>query len=273
MGLARTHVGWENEHLATFLLSRVSFVASPATVADDVGTDLFCTLFERTRKEDTDLLVPRSSIAVQVKSSRKSINVAPQLEYLARLEIPYYVGVVNQKEMALDLFSGRFLPLMLSYRGRHSRLDFVLVDELSDHYRIGDDATGYKIECPRVTTLCANDDPETRKMKAELIRDDAALGLKAIASRLNREYIFNTPNGLEIFTGSDSATTFRSNFFERYAEALHNLAWLLENHQQVSDAELDAYLSVYDTLVGAASVPDYVGEAWKRVLAARETPA
>ena len=126
MGLARTHVGWENEHLATFLLSRISFVASPATVADDVGTDLPCTLFEHADRAAVELLVPRNSIAAQVKSSRRTVDVAKQLEYLARLDIPHYIGVVDQNALTLDLFSGSYLPLMPSFHGRNSNLDFLL---------------------------------------------------------------------------------------------------------------------------------------------------
>ena len=53
------HKGWENEHLATFLLSRIAFVASPVKVGDDVGTDVFCTLFEVTKHKERDVLLPR----------------------------------------------------------------------------------------------------------------------------------------------------------------------------------------------------------------------
>ncbi len=98
MSLANTHKGWENEHLATFLLSRIAFVASPIKVADDVGTDLFCTLYDRSLRpskrkgtRQVPVLVPRSSIAVQVKSTSKPFDVAPRLEYIARLEMPYYI--------------------------------------------------------------------------------------------------------------------------------------------------------------------------------------
>ena len=37
--------GWDREKLAEYILSRFSFVAKPSTVSDDLGTDLFCTLF------------------------------------------------------------------------------------------------------------------------------------------------------------------------------------------------------------------------------------
>jgi hypothetical protein len=65
MQLASPHKGWENEHLATFLLSRIAFVAGPVTVADDIGTDIFCTLFEVGKHKGQDVLLPRSSIESQ----------------------------------------------------------------------------------------------------------------------------------------------------------------------------------------------------------------
>ena len=38
--------GWEAERLARHLSSRFSFVAQPTTIADDVGSDFYCTIFD-----------------------------------------------------------------------------------------------------------------------------------------------------------------------------------------------------------------------------------
>jgi hypothetical protein len=59
MQLGFPHKGWENEHLATFLLSRIAFVATPITVGDDIGTDIFCTLFETGKHKGQPVLLPR----------------------------------------------------------------------------------------------------------------------------------------------------------------------------------------------------------------------
>ena len=50
--LKNTRIGWENERLAEFLLSRISFIANPAKTSDDVGTDFICTLFRQERKNN-----------------------------------------------------------------------------------------------------------------------------------------------------------------------------------------------------------------------------
>jgi hypothetical protein len=56
------------------------------TVADDIGTDIFCTLFEVAKHKGQDVLLPRSSIAVQIKSNRDPVDVASKLDYLHHLE-------------------------------------------------------------------------------------------------------------------------------------------------------------------------------------------
>jgi hypothetical protein len=260
--LAQTHVGWENEHLATYLLSRIAFVARPVTVGDDAGTDLFCTLFDDIGVGRKRVLVPTNSIAIQVKSSRRSIDVSKQLGYLARLEMPYYVGVVDQQAETLAVFSGRYLPNMLSYRGLGTRVRLKLVDRLTGHYRSGSDEKGYVVQFPLVTTLSAAGSRDTLREKRDLLYLDATFALSGIASRLNHEFIFDIPDGFEVFMGPDSARAFRTNFLKRLAEAFHNFAWLLDQGQAVEGAELDVYLEVYATLSRARLIPPQVKVAY-----------
>ena len=266
MTLKRTRIGWENEHLATFILSRLAFVARPITIGDDQGTDLFCTLFEREKnKKEVEVLVPRNSIAVQLKSSSAPVDVTAKLAYLGRLEIPYYVGVVDQGALALKLFSGRYLPNMLSYRG-NSTLHLVLVEKLGDEYRTGNDTDGYRLECPLVAVLNADESQEDLLKKSQLILEDSFLALKGVVSRLNREYIFDAPGGrIEVFAGRDSAEVFQVNFFKRLAEALRNLRWLLKSGVQVSSEVIDAYVSVCDQFTAVGLLPDYVNQFKKEL--------
>ncbi|MHB1341880.1 MAG: hypothetical protein ACYC77_08770 [Coriobacteriia bacterium] len=262
MPLAATHPGWENENLATYLMSRLAFVASPVKIGDDVGTDLFCTLFEEVEGEKARLLVPRNSVAVQVKSSKGRLALAPwQLEYLARLEIPYYIGVIDRPRLCLDLHSARYLPLLLTLRGRHKALRLDLVDSLDGEYSSGDEATGYHLRCPLVTSLTVHDDSAATQEKAMALRNDAAAGLTAIATRLNKEYIYEAPAGIQIFAGKDSATTFRENFLRRLAEALYNFAWLLGDGRTVEREEVDIYLELCGRLEARDTLPQYLQAA------------
>ena len=68
--LYRTHLGWENEQLAHYLLSRFSFVAHPATVGDDIGSDFYCTIFDVLEAD-----VPKIERKRQRKPSVPRINL------------------------------------------------------------------------------------------------------------------------------------------------------------------------------------------------------
>jgi len=261
MQLAFPHKGWENEHLATFLLSRIAFVASPLKVGDDIGTDVFCTLFEIAKHKGQDVLLPRSSIAVQIKSNKDPVDVVSKLDYLHRLEVPYYLGVVDQQQLTLELFSARFLPVILAWRPHPERLLLIPVDEFQRKYRTTDDNENgmYKLLCHKVATLDAHDDPEAIARCAEAIRDDSRAALQAIASRLNQEYVFEIPGDrVEIFAGPGSTQTFQHAFFKRLAEAYFNLSFLLDSKQPASEAEMDAFLAITDELCRAMRVPEYV---------------
>jgi hypothetical protein len=259
MQLAYPRKGWQNEHLATFLLSRVAFVASPLTVGDDIGTDLFCTLFETATHNGHPVLLPRSSIAVQIKSSRKPIDIVPQLEYIARLEIPYYLGIVDQQALTLELFSARFLPALLSLKGRHSKLVLAPVDEFIRDFRPRDEQGVYTLYCHKVATLAASDNEAAILQSADAIRKDSRAALRAIASRINEEYTFEiTETEIEVYAGSDSEQTFRRAFFRRLGEVYFNLSRLFDNGQPASEAEMDAFVGIVDDLRTAGDVPDSV---------------
>src|ERR1022692_4839910 len=62
--LLQLRTGWEGERLAAYLLSQFSFIAHPASVADDLGSDFFCTIFEVQPVAGRQALLPRSSFAI-----------------------------------------------------------------------------------------------------------------------------------------------------------------------------------------------------------------
>ena len=101
--LKNPHKGWTNEHIAKSILSKFCFIAEPSSIGDDVGTDLFCTYF----KIDDKKLFPHDSFAIQIKSNYDDIDVSKNLQYYNNLEIPFFVGVVdNFNSIKLNIFSG-----------------------------------------------------------------------------------------------------------------------------------------------------------------------
>src|SRR6266481_7893720 len=97
--------GWENERLASYLLSRFSFVAQPTSSADDLGSDFFCTIFEIHEVSGNDALMPRISFAIQVKSSVEDVSADNKIEYLMGLELPFFIGVVGQSPPQMRIYS------------------------------------------------------------------------------------------------------------------------------------------------------------------------
>jgi hypothetical protein len=243
--LEQLRKGWENEHLATFLLSRISFVANPIKVADDVGTDLFCCLFEITKGQ----LFPRSSFAIQLKSSKERIDASSKIEYFDKLELPFFVGVVDQAKLRLSIYSGEYLPIFFSHYGRPQDLKLSLEDTqiAFDNYCDVRPGEKYALRMPFVLDLEAEDDRESIVSKAQVLVQLCSRMLQNISTKVICEYVFKLGDVRPvIFAGRGSAVTFRDNFYYRLAEAFRNLEWLHRYApQQFNSAECEIYERCY----------------------------
>lgn len=198
--------GWENERLAAYLLSRISFVAHPTSSADDLGSDFFCTIFEAQDVSGQDALLPRISFAIQVKSSTSAVTVDNKIEYLMGLELQFFIGVVSQTPAEMKIYSGEFLPLLFAEEGTPVKLSLVPVPTGFDpnNYYEGKGTQEIRLRCPQVTTIGVDDDrPAIAKSVYTLLRIcKRARG--NIATRLNEEHIYDV-NGFglhKIIAGS-----------------------------------------------------------------------
>lgn len=269
--LAVPRRGWENEHLATFLLSRIAFVAHPFTVADDIGSDFFCTLFESRDRGGTELLFPLNSFAIQVKSNRDKVPATNKIEYLLGLELPFLLGVVDRPGLRLAVYSGEHLPVMFSDLGRPTRLTLCPVDQAdpSGLYYKGKSGGPCSLRLPLVLELSAADDGPTLQHKRQLLAELCSRVHSNISARTSNEYIFRlNPTGeVVILAGPSSAQTFRGNFFLRLAEVFYNLEWLLLNQPtEFSRAEFELYERLYMDLLNHADViPDLLRGGYERL--------
>ena len=109
--LKKFRKGWENEHIAKYLLSKFSFISSPTTIGDDLGVDFFYTIFDI---NDGKLKPTRNEFAVQIKSRKTPIKITKKIGYIYDLKIPYFVGVVNQKNRKLTLYSNDHFDCSIS---------------------------------------------------------------------------------------------------------------------------------------------------------------
>ena len=67
--LINTHKGSTSEHLASTILSKFCFLATPTKSLDDIGADLFCTIYIKRKR----FLIPTKSFSLQIKSNKRNI--------------------------------------------------------------------------------------------------------------------------------------------------------------------------------------------------------
>jgi hypothetical protein len=244
--LAVPRRGWENEHLATFLLSRIAFMAHPLTVADDIGSDFFCTLFKAREQDGTEKLFPTNSFAIQIKSNADKFSATNKVEYLSALELPFFVGAVDRAKLQLSIYSGEYIPIMFS-RTYPTTLTLVPVSALGSSQYCEQASDGQTIlRLPLVCEISAHERLEDLREKGRLLNKLCSLMHSNISARANSEYIFqlNFGEGRKwmVVAGRDSVTTFRHNFCLRLAEVFYNFEWILKHQPETFRAsEFAAY--------------------------------
>ena len=225
--------GWENEKLASYLLSRFSFVAQPTSVADDLGSDFFCTIFEIHDSSGTDVLVPRSSFAIQVKSSISEVSMDNKIDYLDRLQMPFFIGVVTQSPGVMRVYSAELLPFLFVHKGRPHGLSMLPVsasDLNLGNYLDCPESECFRLRCPEVAEFRVDEDRSMLTAKVETLLRICTRAQGNIAARLSEEHIydFDGKGNFQILAGPGSARHFRVNLLKRLAEVFSNLEWHLD---------------------------------------------
>jgi hypothetical protein len=260
--LLKPRIGWENERLAAYLLSRFSFLAQPSSIADD----FFCTIFKTVDLSGRDALIPRSSFAIQVKSSESEVSTDNKIDYLLGLELPFFIGVVRQSPPEMNIYSAELLPLLFSERGKPDRLWLAPVARSGfdpDRYFEDVGPKEYRLRCPLVVTLSIDDDRSTLASKVDALLRICSRTHSNIATRVNEEHIYDVDgNGrYRIMAGSGSVHYFQSNFVKRLGEYFYNLLWILNaqpNKFSVDEFQLfETFYRGLESLYGIP-LPEYV---------------
>lgn len=249
--LLKIRKGWENENLARFILSKFSFISQPATIADDLGADFFCTFFIKVAKErktkhgkiiEDVFIYPKHSFAIQIKSSRRQFDITNKLEYFDNLEIPFFVGVANQRKLSISIYSGDVIPELFSLVGLppSNNKDIItvkaaLLENREDHGQ-QPRQTKYIIPFFKIGEIFASDTEEELSPFIESFSGICLNYQRNIISKKKHQFIFYDALTLEpkIIFGSGSYQVFRNNFIERLAEVFCNLAWAAP---QIEDKE------------------------------------
>jgi hypothetical protein len=199
-----------------------------------------------------------------------SFDVTNKLEYLWNLEIPFLVGVVDQKALRLTIYSGENLPIFFSHKGCPGSLNLELCERTEkldlDDYIIQTGNDQYTVSFPKLVDIKADVGAKELESKVEVLYEMCSLTYDNIASRRNGEYIFkiygSEPPQVVTFAGETSAQSFRENFLKRLAEVFHNLQWIYENNTDSFDEhELYIYELLYRNLMDLnVGVPAYVSK-------------
>lgn len=243
--------GWDREKLAEYILSRFSFVAKPSTVSDDLGTDLFCTLFRLEEKEGIDYPLPLSSFAIQIKSNTDTSDFSANISYLQNLEIPFFWGVVNESTKELTIFSGENLPKFFPHIGPLRKLKVKPLERslMTVPY---DPMEGrkddYTVMFPKLITIGLDSTKKDLEGTVEVLRDLCSLIHRNIATAKIQEYIFEEydKSSYSILAGPGSVKTFRSNFMKRLAENFYNLEWQYKQCNIEEKEELIKEFKIYE---------------------------
>ncbi len=284
--LSSTRKGWENERLAAFLLSRFSFVSQPLSASDDTGVDFLCTIYSKSlTNKKVEFLRPVTGFAIQVKSSKRDAQArqGTWTEFLVNLELPYFIGVVSQKELSMEVYSAEFLPLLTPKVGLPASFRFKLVEEeihvTKDKWEQSCGLSPPEILCPHVCTICATDRSEEVEVNSDRILNICRRVRANISSKVSEEnlYEFDGDGTPLIMAGPGSVKHFRMNVLKRLAEAFYNLEWAMEySPKDFSEAEFSAYSALCDELIpkyqplaGHGALCEYVLERKRKVHAKR----
>lgn len=262
----RFRKGWQNEHLAKFILSKFSFVAEPSTISDDLGSDFFCTLFNVENKKS---LLPRNSFAIQIKSKedmeskRNKFEITNKRDYLNGLEIPFFVGVVDKQELKLVIYSGEYISNYFSLLPFREKAFVHLISERDNPlnmFEVDDKC----IKFPKIIEIKADYDYISNPEAIEGLFSICKLIQENISSKVSHEYLFKRFNSdwVDIYAGNTSVIHFRDNFLKRLAEVFYNLLWLYRANplsDQIIKKEFKIYKNLYLSLLEReGSLPGYL---------------
>lgn len=249
MALNNTHIGWIGEHFAKFLISKFAFVAQPATIGDDIGADLFCTVFKHIN--DDKELQPQSTFAIQIKTKKKDFQINNKLCFLEKLELPYFVGVVDITNGKLDIYSGESIPHFFSLYGniiesndqkyKNAKVNIKLIDDDDDDHfgelisepKIGYKKKNYYLNFPKIACINSNFDLKINEKSLDKLHTTISKLQKNISKRISNVYLLETIYGKDsgkefVIAGPGSAQTYRNNLMGRLTESFYNIKRIID---------------------------------------------
>ena len=244
--LASFRKGWQSENLARYILSNFAFISQPSTIADDLGSDFFCTIFEAVPNKKNNALVPKESFAIQIKSNRKPFCITGKTEYLKNLGIPFFVGVCNKKKQNLEFYSGEYLiPFFIDEPAAEKiKIKLSETDDCKEN-RYSEKDGEYTIKFPKLFNIGSNhDSPEFKEAIKNLSKACRTIS-RNITRRNNKEYIF-----FESFSNNfilvSNKKTIKESMDTRLNKIFFELAYILD--KRYIETDLKKYNKIKEAL-------------------------
>lgn len=265
--LGSFRLGWQSENVARCILYNICFLAQPVQSADDIGIDFFCTLFQTEPTENNTQLIPKNSFAIQIKSKDASnrVSLTKYLPYLAALELPFFIGIVDRGTLMLEIFSGEYLAPFFCFKGVPQQLDAECVATsapagLFDWFT-ETSTNQFSLRFPKVTEISQAMTGDEIQSRTTPIHQKCSLILDNISAMTRHEFILkgDSPYSQWIFAGPGSVRFFQQNFLDRLTEVFYHLQWLFQFDQVKAKVKSDfeLYENIYHLLAAEHGEDDF----------------
>ncbi len=244
--LASFRKGWQSENLARYILSNFAFISQPSTIADDLGSDFFCTIFDTIPNGNNNSLVPKESFAIQIKSNSRSFSITGKTEYLKSLGIPFFIGVCNKRKQELEIYSGEYLIPFFVDEPSVENIKIKLCETAHcKEIRYAKKDKEFILKFPKLFTIGSNhDSPEFKETIKNLSKACRTIS-RNITRRNNKEYIFFESFSNKFLLVSNKQDI-KESIDRRIGKIFFELAYILENNY--IDTDVEKYNKIKDSL-------------------------
>jgi hypothetical protein len=181
------------------------------------------------------------------------------VQYLHHLEIPFFLGVVDQVSAELRIYSAERFPMMTAVFGLPEKLWLRPVND-DDPRRAWDgiDAkSGVTLNCYHVCTFTASERRDDLQAKVAQLLKLCRRAVANIGTRRAEEHIYQMDDDAKNFSivaGCGSVSHFRDNIYKRLAEAFYNFEYMLNREPGLFDlSEFHVYETFHLALMSGHS--------------------
>lgn len=239
--LATFRKGWQGENLARYILSNFTFVAHPSSIADDIGSDFFCTIFNKVSHEKRDYLIPKESFAIQTKSNNKKFSIDGKIEYLKSMNIPFFVGFIDEKKQELNIYSGEYLIPFFADEPEPKKVKINLCQYDANNQPYFKQSDTFIVNFPKLVTIGINTDTPSFRDDVNSISEACRTISGNIARRNNGEFIF-ADSFNRGFILIENKQLIKESIDHRLLKVRRELSYIIENNK------IDTDLSKYELI-------------------------